>query len=312
MATKARKRMDRIVRHLTDAAPSDAPPDITRQRLRRELASSQRERVKSEYGYDLPGDESPIYQLKEYLGSGEEVEDVIEEELPPRLPELAEPADTTSAVEQARYALSKACHVAFQLGVGGEALEDAASCQVPGGGGLLLVKPLGVRFSEVTPKQLVLVSLKDLPKMHADLHRASSKSGFVLSARSEGCEMVSVTRDGLLPLCQDALRVFGNVQRVDEENLELRAARPKHRDVSCWLVKNHGAVCSGRTAEEAVANLVWVTRACTFQTRTMASVGGDVSRLDLMNYSDAIKAKAELFTRFSNESVATHLFQLLM
>lgn len=311
--------MDKLMRHLTsEAAPASSFPlsDSTgRLRLRREMASAQRVRVLNEFGYELK-DQEPIFALKEYLDTCEDDGDGDAEEeevwLPPP---VLHAATTTTGLELAKTSLARACRVAAKLGLAGDSLDDCASLFVPGAG--ILLKPLGVRFGEVTAQNLALVPMRDLPKLHLDLYKATSshhhhhhQQRCVFSIRNAECELVAIHRDGLLPLCQDALRVYGLVQRVEEETLELRASRPTHRHVACWLVKMHGLVCTHSSVELALGHLLWTARACQFQVRAMQAVGGDLARLDVPQGEETLRRRADLVARHSNETAAQHLFTL--
>jgi len=303
------------MRHLT-AQPggqglSPGPNTSTPRRLeiRRELASAQRERVKEEYGYELEDD--PLVQVAD---DREEIEDVR-----PKRQRLSMPStgQKTTRVEDllslSKEKLAHACRLAHQLGVAGNHVnEDTASMFVKGHG--YLHKPLSLRFDEVTAQNLVLATtLDELPRLHADLYRAhpGAETFCVMSASSESCEMVSITKDGLLSLCQDALRIHGKVRRVDDGNLGVRASRANHKGVECWLVKNRGVICCSKSIEGALANLVFTTRACSFQVRALAAVGGDLSRLDVPSASDAVRARTELLERCSDEEAAENMFRIL-
>lgn len=313
--TRARKRMNKLISHLTahDVPSSTSESTPKRHELRRELASAQRERVLNEYGYDLDVDQviEPVVQY---------ASDVEEEELPRKrskreyeTPQVRTWSRFDDGLEQARSKLAKACQLAHKLGVAGNhAMDDAASAFVPGHG--YLVKPLGIRFDEVTEDALTLVTkFEDIPKLHADLYTAaltmnSNQVRCVFSASNENCEMVSITKEGLMALCQDALRVYSRVRRVDEFNLGIRASRANHRHVTCWLVKNRGIVCSGESVEMALADLVFCIRACSFQVRALGAVGGDLKRLDLPTESDVIKSRADMEQRCNDKQAANMLF----
>ncbi|KAH9256290.1 hypothetical protein BASA81_005511 [Batrachochytrium salamandrivorans] len=308
--------MDKLMRHLTsEVAPasSSAVPlsDSTgRLRLRREMASAQRVRVLNEFGYELK-DQEPIFALKEYLDTCENDEEE-EDDLKVWLPSPVLHTSTMTALELGRVNLARACRVAVKLGLAGDSLDDCASLYVPGAG--ILLKPLGIRFGEVTAQNLALVAMRDLPKLHLDLYKATpsqqQQQRCVFSIRNAECELVAIHRDGLLPLCQDALRVYGLVQRVEEETLELRASRPTHRNVTCWLVKMHGLLCSHSSVELALSHLLWTTRACQFQVRAMQAVGGDLARLDIPQVEEILRRRADLVARHSNEAAAQHVFTL--
>jgi ribulose-5-phosphate 4-epimerase/fuculose-1-phosphate aldolase len=317
MPTKAKKRMDKLMRHLTaqpaegNLSPSANASTPHRQNIRRQLASAQKERLIQEYGYELQDEAND--PLVQHVDDNEELERNDGKKRArfsfnkPQEPSIIEDIIIT----ESRAKLAHACRLAQQYNVAGTHLnDDMASVYIPGQG--YLYKPLTLRFDEVTPEKLAFSkSLDDLPKLHADLYATNSRNNHlcVFSCCNENCELVAITKDGLLPLCQDSLRVYGRIKKTDDVNLGARAARSNFRDVSCWLVKNRGTVCTGKSIEASLANLVFTVRACTFQVRALGAVGGDLARLDIMSESAVIHAKTELQDRCSDEQASQNLFK---
>jgi ribulose-5-phosphate 4-epimerase/fuculose-1-phosphate aldolase len=303
--------MDKLMRHLTaqPASESLSPSKVStplRQELKRELASAQRDRVREEYGYDLIDEANdPLVQV----ASDFEDEQAVKR---PRTWQTASGNDETATDDLAEYRrqLSKACRTAWLYEVAGSRTdEDMASVFIPGKG--YLYKPLGIRFDEVTNENLVFSARRDdLPKLHTELYGSNPGNTVlcVLSAAYSDCSLVALTKEGLLPLCQDAIRLYGRIRRSDDQNIGLRATRSTYKGTSCWLVKNRGVVCCEKSIEASLALLVLAARACSFQVRALGAVGGDLGRLDIPSESEVIRAKIELQNRISDEAVADSLF----
>ena len=313
--TKAKRRMDKLMRHLTAQPASDSlsPSKIAtplRRELKRELASAQKERVREEYGYDLLDEANdPLVQV----ASDCEEDTINKQTKRPRFwqPEVKDTPE--DELFEYRRQLSKACRIAWMYEVAGSKTdEDLASVFIPGKG--FLYKPLGIRFNEVTPETLAFSTKRDdLPALHAELYASYPGNSVlcVLSAAHSDCSLVAITREGLLPLCQDAIRLHGRIKRTDDQNIGLRATRSTYKGTSCWLVKNRGVVCCEKSIEATLALLTLSARACAFQVRALAAVGGDLGRLDILPESEVIRAKLDLQNRISDEAVAEALFNRL-
>jgi ribulose-5-phosphate 4-epimerase/fuculose-1-phosphate aldolase len=281
--TTTRRRMDVLMRHLT-AEPDDvgqprfdanlASSSTPSPDRRRKQALSQKERLR-EYGYRLAEDEATEPEL------------ILVDEVRPSSNNPADEPQGGTASASPRSELAKVCRAAF------------------------LIKPLGVRFSEVTAASLVLVQdLAELP-LHQAVYVSRPDVMCVLSAANRDCELVSVTTDGLLPLCQDSLRVYHTTRKADDSNLAVRAARASHRDVSCWLVKNRGLVACAPSMSATLASALFATRAANFQIRTLTAVGGDMKRLDVLSESDAVRARTSLEVRLPCHVLAEQLLSRL-
>jgi len=209
----------------------------------------------------------------------------------------------------ARRALAALCRAAHALGVVGSDPEDQVSLRC--GGALFLIKPVGVRFHEAAADNLVALSAKELAQafpLHHALFVARPDVRCVLSAANRDCELVAVTQgEGLLPLCQDALRVYHKTRKAAEDNLGSRAARASHSAVQCWLVKNRGLLASGDSPAACLAAGLFAARAAAFQVRAVTAVAGDVTKLDVPCESDAIRARQALELRAPAKQVAERL-----
>ena len=183
--SRAKRRMDTLVRHLTaepaDALLKDFESSGTPQKLelRRELASAQKERVKREYGYDF-GDEVNELQTQPASDIDDDVEAAKNRKKRVRFQARWEDEvneENLDELSAMRNKLAKACRLAWTYEVAGSKTdEDSASLFVPGHG--YLFKPLGVRFDEVTPDSLTFTTKRDdLPALHSEMYGTLKPDG---------------------------------------------------------------------------------------------------------------------------------------
>lgn len=301
---RARRRMDKLVRHLTDPAsgyPASRSRTPQRSKLRRELASAQKERVLIEYGYELKDEDSLLWEHEP--SPRKRVHRDVEDE--------AVDSDLHDCSLEARQRLARACRQAHDMGLIGANLGDTVSMFVPEARGYL-VKPSDIRFHQVTAENLQLVMhASSLPKGHAELLSANEEHRVVFSVANEDCSMVAIMSHGLLPICQEALRLHGRVGRADERNLHDRVQRATYSDVSSWLIKRRGATCVGDSVELAFITLLDTIRACSFQVRALCAVGGDLTRLDIPRAVELMQAKRSVEETCPSTQLVAHFFPSL-
>ena len=313
--------MNRLMLHLT-AQPNDVPtaptfdasvvaaneegtpsPDTRaaraseRERARRAMYEAQRERLKTEWSFDVEEDsaiEPDLMTLSDNTLSSSSSSSPTSAHAP-RYATDAEP----------RLKFEELCRACDALGVAGADAEDCASMRVPGKG--YLVVPFGWRMSEVRADAVDFTD--EPPALHRDLYAARPEVTCVVSARSQDSELVALSRDGLLPMCQESLRLLGQCRRADETNLGMRASRAASRHASVWMVKTRGLVACGATPELTLASLTYASRACSFQARALVAVGGDTTKLDIPSESDAIRARAALDARWDPVDAARLMFE---
>eukprot|EP00746_Dinoflagellata_sp_MGD_P104952 gnl/MRDRNA2_/MRDRNA2_43616_c0_seq1.p1 gnl/MRDRNA2_/MRDRNA2_43616_c0~~gnl/MRDRNA2_/MRDRNA2_43616_c0_seq1.p1 ORF type:complete len:324 (+),score=65.68 gnl/MRDRNA2_/MRDRNA2_43616_c0_seq1:106-1077(+) len=208
---------------------------------------------------------------------------------------------------QARCDLAVAYHIARDQGWDVLFLFNHITLKVPGsekvpGGPHFLINPFGIRFDEVTASNLLKVDLQGQVVdpgtgagplltqgfvVHSSVHMARPELHAVWHCHHENTVAVSMTKDGLLPLTQEALNLYGN---ISYHPFEGTATDPSERDRMAknlgasnkiMMLDNHGPLTAGATLGEAFAYMSSVTRACDYQIKALAAVGGDMKRIHL-------------------------------
>jgi len=193
------------------------------------------------------------------------------------------------------------------------AIYNHITLKVPGsddipGGPHFLINPFGLGFEEVTASSLLKVDLegnvidkgnstgilfKNGFVVHSTIHLARPDLHAALHSHQEDIVAVSMTKEGLMPLCQEALGLWGDLRyhkfegaATDAEERPRMAASlgPTSRNL---LLENHGPLCCGATLGECFAAMFSLQRACTYQIKALSLVGGDLSRLHLPSDEEA-------------------------
>lgn len=146
-----------------------------------------------------------------------------------------------------------------------------------------LINPLGLGFDEITASSLVKVDHEgrtvDDPNavinpagfiIHSAVHAFRPEAACVLHLHTIAGIAVSAQKEGLLPICQDALRFDGNVAYheyqgfvfEDSERERLRTNLGSHE---VMILRNHGTLTVGKTIGEAFVRMYWLERACAVQ-----------------------------------------------
>jgi adducin len=163
-----------------------------------------------------------------------------------------------------------------------------------------LINPLGLRFDEVTASSLLRVTVDgvvlDNPLgagglfrqgfvIHAAVHKARHDAVCVWHCHHEDTAAICMTRRGLLPLSQEAVSVYdeiayhpfeGTANDLSEQD-RIEASLGQHKNI--LLLENHGPLVLGSSVEMAFSLMYSVCRACTYQQKALAAVGGDVNQL---------------------------------
>jgi ribulose-5-phosphate 4-epimerase/fuculose-1-phosphate aldolase len=121
---------------------------------------------------------------------------------------------------------------------------------------------------------------------------------YFVHGHCEDVMAVSSTVDGLLPVSQSAIYLGHLVGYIDYAFIEdqtfgdaFMAAIGQH---DILISSNHGYYCVGRTPQEAFFRAYYLRQACSVQIKAMALVGGDKSKLRMVehklstNYQDAM------------------------
>ena len=139
-----------------------------------------------------------------------------------------------------RVELAAAFRLAHQFGWT-MAVWNHISARVPGNEEHFLINPLGLRYAEITASNLVKVDIDGnvidgtglVPKpgfvIHGAVHCTRPDAVAVMHTHTNDGIAVSVLKDGLLPLSNEALYVYGRIGYhrfgVAGENLHLHLAR---------------------------------------------------------------------------------------
>ena len=164
------------------------------------------------------------------------------------------------------------------------------SSRVPGPEHHFLINPYGKLFDEITASSLVKVDLDgklvmDSPyfinpagfTIHSAVHEGREDALCVIHLHTNYGIAVSVQRDGLLPLSQQALVALASLAYHDYEGLALdESERPRLvRDLgnkNSMILRHHGLLTVGRSAAEAFLAMFILERAC--QIQILAQSGG--------------------------------------
>jgi ribulose-5-phosphate 4-epimerase/fuculose-1-phosphate aldolase len=206
-----------------------------------------------------------------------------------KIPTVAK-TDISAAEWQARTDLAAVYRLVAHYGWG-DVIYNHSSMRVPGEDRNFLIKRHELLYEEVTPSNLVKVS------MDADLDESAgvNRPGFtlhggVLSARSDvNCAVhvhteigmaIAGLQHGLRMLSQPAVRFYNRVGYHDYEGItedfgeraRINAALGKNRAL---ILRNHGLLTVGKTAREAFVLMKSLLDAADIQLR-MEATGGDL------------------------------------
>jgi ribulose-5-phosphate 4-epimerase/fuculose-1-phosphate aldolase len=156
-----------------------------------------------------------------------------------------------------------------------------------------LINRFGLRFDEVTASNLVtldpdgrIVDPGSEPGdedvnhtgfiIHGAIHAARPDINCVMHSHSEGGLAVSVLSDGLLPMIQDAMPLYGRVARHDYTGLAMDDAERERLVASlggnrAMILRHHGLLTCGETVAEAFMAMYYLERACRVQLRVLST-----------------------------------------
>ncbi len=166
------------------------------------------------------------------------------------------------------------------------------SARVPGSHEHYLINPFGLLYEEVSASNLVKVdvhgklveevALDVNPAafiIHGAIHQARHDVGCVLHTHTAAGVGVSAQPHGLLPLSQNALKVYDRIAYHDFEGIALDPGEQERlvRDVGnkdVLILRNHGLLTMGPTVPHAFELMFFLERACQIQIAALA--GGTV------------------------------------
>jgi ribulose-5-phosphate 4-epimerase/fuculose-1-phosphate aldolase len=155
--------------------------------------------------------------------------------------------------------------------------------------GSFLLNPFGLLFEEITASSLMRMDLEgnvlDIPPGMALNPAAFGVHSAVLGGRQDAVSVihlhtrdgvaVSALADGLLPLSQNALTIWGDIAYHDYEGV---VAPDEEREViqrdlgtkNLMILRNHGTLALGGSVGAAFYRIHALEWACTAQVRTLA------------------------------------------
>ena len=156
-----------------------------------------------------------------------------------------------------------------------------------------LINRFGLRFDEVTASNLVTLdadgkvtdpgtatSDEDINVtgyvIHSAIHAARPDVHCVMHSHPEAGLAVSVLKDGLIPMIQDAMPFHNRVAYHDYEGLavdtdERERLAASLGDKMVMILRNHGLLTCGETVAEAFMHMYYLERACKVQMHVLAS-----------------------------------------
>ncbi|OGA23668.1 MAG: hypothetical protein A3I02_16020 [Betaproteobacteria bacterium RIFCSPLOWO2_02_FULL_67_26] len=192
------------------------------------------------------------------------------------------PRGVSSAEWAARCELAAAFRLAASLGWS-DFLGTHFSLRVPGHGDQFLINPYGQLFEEITASSLIKVNtagdkLSQSPYevnragfvIHSAVHAGAKDAHCVMHCHTTAGVGVAAQKQGLLPVTQMALTVWGEVRYHDYEGVadnedERSRIVEDLGDGTMMILRNHGTLTVGATVGEAFARMNRIERACRFQ-----------------------------------------------
>ncbi len=165
------------------------------------------------------------------------------------------------------------------------------SARLPGPEKHFLINPFGLLFEEITASNLVKIDLGGTPVaptnypvnpagfvIHGAIHEARQDAHCVLHIHTIEGLAVSAQKEGLLPITQTAMALYGDVAYHDYEGIVLDADEkdrllPALGQKHNLILRNHGLLTVGETVGEAFLRLFFLQKACMAQIQAQAGGG---------------------------------------
>ena len=160
------------------------------------------------------------------------------------------------------------------------------------GSDCFLINRFGLRFDEVTASNLIALDLdgnvvdgsggetEDVNRtgfvIHSAIHAARPDAHCVMHSHTDAGMAVSVLRDGLLPMIQDALPLYERISYHDYEGLAVDTGERARLAASlgankAMILRNHGLLTCGESVGEAFMTMYYLERACKVQMQVLSS-----------------------------------------
>ncbi len=156
-----------------------------------------------------------------------------------------------------------------------------------------LINRFGLRYDEVTASNLVTLNLegevidpgsasseKDVNVtgfiIHSAIHAARPDLHCIMHSHSSAGLAVSVLKDGLAPMIQDAMQIYGRIAYHDYQGLSTEASEREGIATSlgsenAMILRNHGLLTCGESVGEAFMLMYYLERACSVQMQVLSS-----------------------------------------
>ena len=166
------------------------------------------------------------------------------------------------------------------------------SIRIPGPEHHFLINPYGLFFDEITASNLVKIDLEGNAVepspyrvnpagfvIHSAIHGGREDAHCVLHTHTKAGCAVAAQACGLLPLNQISLEFYNNVAYHDYEGVALDLDEQSRLvkdlgDKFAFILRNHGLLTVGRTAQQAFLRMYYLEKACEIQ--IAAQAGGEL------------------------------------
>lgn len=141
-----------------------------------------------------------------------------------------------------------------------------------------VITPSGRAYEELTPADMVVVNCKTFAyegtikpssegKVHAELFRTRSDVNAVIHTHQTNASVVAAARRTVPPILDDQVQILGPNVRVADYALPstrkmVRVCVKALRGRNAALMANHGAICVGRTMDDAFVACQVLEKAC--------------------------------------------------
>jgi len=176
-----------------------------------------------------------------------------------------------------RCELAAVYHVCIELGWT-DLINTHMSARVPGEPNHFLINNYGETFDEITASSLVKMDMEGNVLspggkfnnagfiIHSGIYKARPDANCVLHTHTRAGAGVSLIRNGIRPISQDALHVIDDLvyhdYGVPATQEECDALGVSCKTGSCVVLMNHGLLTLGETIPGAVMRLYMLERAC--------------------------------------------------
>lgn len=192
----------------------------------------------------------------------------------------------TEEERKIRVELAAAYHLAARFGWT-DLIYTHISARVPGQDNYL-INPFGLHFQEVTPDNLVKVNFKGKivsrtkhrinpagAVIHSAIHQSRKDVGCVIHLHTVNGVAVSSVKEGLLPISQHALHLFGDIAYHDYEGIAMREEE-KNTIIGdlgkkkILIMRNHGFLAAASSVPETFTMMYMLEKAAEIQVKTLS------------------------------------------